>query len=78
MKNRIFIAVVVLMIALCGCEEPEKPNRFFQTLSLEDSGRIVYDTRTGVEYWMSWDDYTYGTLTLLVDKNGNPLIVEGY
>ena len=35
--------------------------------------RIITDTKTGVQYLFVWDGYA-GGLTLLVDKDGKPLI----
>jgi len=35
--------------------------------------RVITDTRTGVQYLFAWDGYA-GGLTLLVDKDGKPLI----
>ena len=37
-------------------------------------GYIVYDSQTNVEYWLSRDPYNSGSLTLLVDAEGKPLI----
>lgn len=39
--------------------------------------RIVYDTQTKVEYAVSEGYYNRGTLTLLVDQDGKPLLYEG-
>jgi hypothetical protein len=35
------------------------------------------DTETGVEYAFSTGAYNYGSMTVLVDKNGKPLTWEG-
>lgn len=35
--------------------------------------RVITDTRTGVQYLFVWDGYG-GGLTVLVDKDGKPLI----
>ena len=35
--------------------------------------RIITDKKTGVQYLFAWDGYA-GGLTLLVDKDGKPLI----
>jgi len=35
--------------------------------------RVITDTKTGVQYLFVWDGYA-GGLTLLVDKDGKPLI----
>ena len=49
----------------------------FKTLYNEKYGDVVYDIRTGVEYWRSDVAYNCGSLTLLVDENGKPLVYEG-
>ena len=49
----------------------------FKTLFKEDGGYVVYDIRTGVQYWKSTGAYNYGSMTLLVDADGRPLIYEG-
>ena len=49
---------------------------FFKTISDEYYGNIVYDTRTGVEYWYSTCPSNGGTLTPLVDADGKPLIYK--
>jgi len=37
--------------------------------------KVITDTRTGVQYLFAWDGYA-GGLTLLVDKDGKPLVEE--
>ncbi len=37
---------------------------------------IVYDKQTKVEYAISGGRYNIGTLTLLVDQEGNPLLYK--
>ncbi len=49
----------------------------FKTLFKEDGGNVVYDIRTGVQYWKSTGVYNYGSMTLLVDADGRPLVYEG-
>ena len=46
----------------------------FKPLFKEDGGVVVYDIRTGVQYWKTTNLYNYGSLTLLVDEEGKPLI----
>lgn len=38
------------------------------------SWRIVYDKNTKVMYAVSSSSYNYGTFTVLVDVDGNPLV----
>ena len=73
-KIILFIALFVSGI-LIGCTKVGAMNEMcFKTLHKENYGRVVYDTRTGVQYWMSSGVHNAGSLTLLVDENGNPLL----
>lgn len=73
------VAVGLILVSLltgCGyCPSGNEGNvRYFKTLSNEGNGAIIYDTRTGVEYWMS---YGYSNvLSVLVDPDGKPLIYK--
>jgi hypothetical protein len=77
--KRILITIITATTLLVGCSsisEAETQSRFV-TLSFEEDGRVIYDTQTGVEYWSSYgryNSYNRGTLTMLVDANGKPLI----
>jgi hypothetical protein len=48
----------------------------FKVLFKEDYGEVIYDIRTGVQYWRSNGYNNRGTLTLLVDEEGKPLIYD--
>jgi hypothetical protein len=71
---------LLLIVLLTGCSADSgmsdyKGNtRYFRTISDEINGEIVYDTRTGVEYWRS-DGYS-NVLTVLVNADGKPLIYD--
>lgn len=39
--------------------------------------KVITDTKTGVQYLFAWDGYA-GGLTVLVDKNGKPLVDKNY
>lgn len=76
---------LLLIILLTGCSADSKDSKmseyqgnsmYFKILSDEEHGNIVYDTRTGVEYWCSTGVYNSGTLTVLVDADGKPLIYD--
>ena len=82
-KLRLFlIGILSITILLTGCGRDEKSvsdndtNNNFVLISKENGGDVIYDKRTGVEYWRSCGAYNSGTLTLLVDENGNPLIYD--
>ena len=73
MKKRMLVLVLLLLaITLSGCENITGYEERFAVISYETRGEIVYDRKTGVEYWRNRH-----SLTLLVDKDGNPLIYEG-
>ena len=81
MKKRILIVLLFTFI-LSGCRQSKEIedvsyNARFVVISREKYGEVVFDEKTGVEYWRSYDDHNNGSLTLLVDKNGNPLIYRG-
>ncbi len=81
MKFKIIIGLMFASL-LTGCSadsgmsDYKGDTRYFRRISKEINGRIIYDTRTGVEYWMSSCAYSYGNLTLLVDAEGKPLIYD--
>lgn len=81
MKLKVVIGLIFVSL-LTGCSADSKMSEYkgdsvyFKTLSDEGAGDIVYDTRTGVEYWMSSGPYNYGNLSLLVDAEGKPLIYD--
>ncbi len=80
----ILILAVILGIVsqLTGCgqrtiqDEKDSYNTYFVRISSECGGDIVYDSRTGVQYWRSDGAYNYGTLTMLMDTDGKPLIYK--
>lgn len=72
---------LLLIVLLTGCKSVDSEiyegnTEFFKTISDEHYGNIVYDTRTGVEYWLSTGAENVGTLTVLLDENGKPLIYD--
>lgn len=87
MKNKALIIIMLLAVILSGCgertiqneakKEQDSYNTYFIRISQEYDGDIVYDSRTGVQYWRSNGMYNGGTLTMLVDTDGKPLIYKG-
>lgn len=76
----VVVATVIVAVLLVGCKEETKQSvldNYFVTISNESNGDIIYDSRTGVQYWRSNGSYNKGNLTVLVDESGNPLIYEG-
>lgn len=86
MGNKTLILILLLATILSGCgertiqneakKEQESYNAYFIRISSEYGGDIIYDSRTGVQYWRSSGAYNTGTLTLLVDVDGKPLIYK--
>lgn len=87
MKNKALIMIMLLVVILSGCgqrtiqneakKEQDSYNTYFIRISSEYHGDIIYDSRTGVQYWRSNGPYTYGVLTVLLDADGKPLIYKG-
>ena len=87
MKNKALIMIMLLTIILSGCGERTIQNEakkvkdsydtYFIRISTEYCGDIVYDSRTGVQYWRSSGAYNAGNLTVLIDADGKPLIYKG-
>ena len=82
MKLKVALGLIFISL-LTGCKAEDSEisdykgyTKFFKTISDEHYGNIVYDTRTGVEYWCSTAAYNRGTLTVLVDEDGKPLIYD--
>lgn len=81
----LILAIILGVISsLTGCEFKsedfsgwQRQSQNFRTISEEEYGDIVIDTRTNVEYYMTKSSTSFGNLTLLVDKEGNPLIYKG-
>lgn len=85
MKNKALLTIMLLTVILSGCggertiqnEAKKEQDSYFIRISQEHAGDVVYDSRTGVQYWRSNGAYNYGTLTVLLDANGKPLIYKG-
>ena len=87
MKNKTLILILLLATTLLGCDErtiqneakkeQDSYNTYFIRISSEYCGDIVYDSRTGVQYWRSSGAYNGETLTVLVDADGKPLVYKG-
>lgn len=80
MKKKRILITLLIAVALSGCTGIEKrvENVSYETrfviISQEALGDVIYDEKTGVEYWR---EKSHGGLTLLVDRDGNPLIYAG-
>ena len=82
MKKKIMLLIITLCFILTGCgevivaEELSKPRTYFKIISSEYDGDVIYDSRTKVQYWRSNSHYSSGSLTMLVDADGKPLLYE--
>lgn len=88
MKKAIGLIMAVMMaatFAACGSEvekadssvgDPETKSMFVQ---VEDAGiwAVVYHRKTKVMYAVSHGSYNSGTMTLLVNADGTPMIYNG-
>lgn len=71
-------ALAALLITGCAKSSMAKKEDRFIYVSRERYFDIYVDSKTGVAYAMSATAYNMGTLTLLVNSDGSPLIWEGY
>ncbi len=77
------IAILIAVIMLTGCSkvteaEKERPDESrFAIVEVTGMWIIVADREEGVMYTVSHGTYNGGTFTLLVDKDGKPLIWDG-
>ena len=81
MKKKILLAfmllIMVFMLCACGMESVEKKEETsFKVYDIFRNGHIIVDTQTNVMYWMSTGTNNYGSLTLLVEKDGSPKIYK--
>jgi hypothetical protein len=78
MRKKLIILLVSLMLVGCANERTvdRATTTYFVKVSNEAFGSIVYDSRTGVEYWRSEGSHNFGTLTMLYDSDGKPLVYK--
>lgn len=77
MRKKI-VALLLSIICLTGCSvKTDSDSARFVVIGAGYNFKIVYDKTTGVEYAVSNGAYNYGTVTLLVDADGSPLIYKG-
>ena len=86
-KFKLTITIMLFIILLTGCSGMKEVKKVSDTVETETSmfveieqtstWRVVYHKETKVMYVVSDGSYNYGTFTLLVDTEGNPLLYEG-
>lgn len=77
MRKIIIILAVFISGLVIGCASSHSKamnEECFKKIFDEKYGDVVYDVRTGVQYWRSDAAYNSGSLTVLVDENGKPLL----
>lgn len=88
MKRVGIIALFLLILfVLTGCEsgkissrtiaDAEFDNKMFMIVSEEVYGYVIVEKSTRVMYWRSSGAYNGGTLTLLVNPDGTPMVWNG-
>ena len=68
-----FVVALTCIFLLNGCGISRSNDRF-KVIAKANCGSIVYDTDTGVEYWLT--NIHFSALTVMVDKEGKPLIYD--
>ena len=68
----IIMLIVVLTVAICGCNKTEASNHRLRTLDKGLMYEIYVDDLTGVQYLRT----SYGGICVMVDAEGKPLIWE--
>ena len=71
-KAIIIMLIVVLTVAICGCNKAEASNHRMRTLDGHMMYEIYVDDLTGVQYLRT----SHGGLCVMVDAEGKPLIWE--
>ena len=69
----IIMLIVVLTVAICGCNKTEASNHRMRTLDGNLMYGIYVDDLTGVQYLRT----SYGGICVMVDAEGKPLIWKG-
>ena len=72
-KAIIIMLIVVLTVAICGCNKAEASNHRMRSLDGNLMYEIYVDDLTGVQYLRT----SYGGICVMVDAEGKPLIWKG-
>ena len=75
------IAMLILAVMLISCSSSTEANARnadrFELIQSTSWCDVVVDTETGVEYAVSTGAYNWGSMTVLVDETGKPMIWKG-
>lgn len=84
MKKIIISLLIIIGVVLTGwllkditISNNYAENERFVIIQQESYGKVMYDKETKVEYFMFGGYKIGGGITVLVDKNGKPLLYEG-
>lgn len=82
MKKFVILLFAFILFASCNPSKVEKQPRLNEDsmfVLIENTGAwgVVYHKETKVMYAVSCGPYNLGTFTLLVDKDGKPLLYKG-
>lgn len=82
MKKLFILLFTAMLFASCDLSEVEKQPRLDEAsmfILVEKTGywNVVYHHETKVMYAVSSGPYNGGTFTLLVDRDGKPLLYKG-
>ena len=82
MKKFVILLFAAILFTSCDLSTVEKQPRLNESsmfVLIENTGtwKVVYHNETKVMYAISSGPYNQGTFTLLVDKDGKPLLYKG-
>lgn len=82
MKNKINLIILLIVIIsslfiLTGCTSTAQEESMFVRVSMETYFDVYYHKETKVMYAVSDGYNNYGTVTVLLDAEGKPLLYEG-
>ena len=85
MKKILLICVLLFALLLCSCDTVETESVTNDNKSMfiivetnhELKCQIVYERNTKVMYAISIGDYNRGTVTVLLNADGTPMVWEG-
>lgn len=85
MKKTILICVIFLALLLCSCDTVETESVSNDNKSMfiivetnhDLKCQIVYERNTKVMYSISIGDYNRGSMTIMLNADGTPMVWEG-
>lgn len=82
MKKFFILLFAAMLFTSCGLSTVEKEPRLneasmFVLIEEAPIWKVVYHKETKVMYAVSYGSYNLGTFTLLVDREGKPLLYKG-